>query len=120
MSIDLETSKYSHYIKFLFELIFYIRYYEDLDQPFGQHRWVEYSNIHDVDATMIQPEWHGWMHHVFDETPEEARQLGFSAEAITDHSHVPFFSNTGATNPVDMKEQHNTSQYRYLYYNLFL
>ena len=81
---------------------------------------MEYSNIHDVDATMIQPEWHGWMHHVFDETPEEARQLGFSAEAITDHSHVPFFSNTGATNPVDMKEQHNTSQYRYLYYNLFL
>jgi NADH:ubiquinone oxidoreductase subunit len=35
------------------------RYYEDLREPFGQHRWVEYSNIHDYDATMIQPEWHG-------------------------------------------------------------
>ncbi|CAK9251398.1 unnamed protein product [Sphagnum jensenii] len=39
------------------------KYYEDLSLPFGQHRWVEYSNIHDFDATMIQPEWHGWMHH---------------------------------------------------------
>ena len=33
------------------------KYYEDLDLPFGQHRWVEYSNIHNYDATMIQPEW---------------------------------------------------------------
>ena len=61
---------------------------------------------------MIQPEWHGWMHHVFDETPEEARQLAFNAEAIADHTHVPYFTNVGATNPVDAKEQHNTSQYR--------
>tara|TARA_B110000090_G_C13077661_1_gene329743 strand:+ start:172 stop:447 length:276 start_codon:yes stop_codon:yes gene_type:complete len=42
------------------------KYYENLDYPFGQHRWVEYSDIHNPDATMIQPEWHGWMHHMFD------------------------------------------------------
>jgi NADH:ubiquinone oxidoreductase subunit len=47
------------------------KYYENVDLPFGQHRWVEYSNLHDPDASMIQPEWHGWMHHMFDETPQE-------------------------------------------------
>lgn len=31
--------------------------YKNLDLPYGQHRWVEYSNIHDYDASMIPPEW---------------------------------------------------------------
>jgi NADH:ubiquinone oxidoreductase subunit len=47
------------------------KYYENVELPFGQHRWVEYSNLDNPDATMIQPEWHGWMHHAFDETPQE-------------------------------------------------
>eukprot|EP00341_Mesodinium_pulex_P010219 CAMPEP_0116903566 /NCGR_PEP_ID=MMETSP0467-20121206/10823_1 /TAXON_ID=283647 /ORGANISM="Mesodinium pulex, Strain SPMC105" /LENGTH=185 /DNA_ID=CAMNT_0004577891 /DNA_START=31 /DNA_END=585 /DNA_ORIENTATION=+ len=47
------------------------KYYEDLDLPYGQHRWVEYADIHNFDATMIPPEWHGWMHHMYDETPLE-------------------------------------------------
>ena len=29
---------------------------QDLDLPYGQHRWVEYANIHNYDASMIQPE----------------------------------------------------------------
>jgi hypothetical protein len=29
---------------------------QNLDLPYGQHRWVEYKNIHNYDATMIQPE----------------------------------------------------------------
>jgi hypothetical protein len=29
---------------------------KNLELPFGQHRWIEYKNIHDFDATMIQPE----------------------------------------------------------------
>jgi NADH:ubiquinone oxidoreductase subunit len=33
--------------------------------------WVEYSDIHNPDASMIAPEWHGWMHHVFDEIPNQ-------------------------------------------------
>jgi len=37
----------------------------------GQHRWVEYKDIHNFDASMIPPEWHGWMHHTFDETPTD-------------------------------------------------
>jgi hypothetical protein len=32
------------------------RYYEDLDLPYGQHRWIEYKDVHNFDATMIQPE----------------------------------------------------------------
>eukprot|EP00341_Mesodinium_pulex_P003822 CAMPEP_0116974660 /NCGR_PEP_ID=MMETSP0467-20121206/55312_1 /TAXON_ID=283647 /ORGANISM="Mesodinium pulex, Strain SPMC105" /LENGTH=82 /DNA_ID=CAMNT_0004666869 /DNA_START=1 /DNA_END=246 /DNA_ORIENTATION=+ len=32
------------------------KYYENLDLPFGQHRWIEYSNIHNPDPTMIHPD----------------------------------------------------------------
>lgn len=35
----------------------------------GQHRWVEYADIHNFDASQIPPEWHGWMTHTFDEPP---------------------------------------------------
>ncbi len=38
------------------------KYYENLvDYPYGQHRWVEYKDIHNYDASQISPEWHGWM-----------------------------------------------------------
>ncbi len=33
------------------------KYYEDLDQPYGQHRWVEYADIHNFDPTNITPEY---------------------------------------------------------------
>jgi NADH:ubiquinone oxidoreductase subunit len=42
------------------------RYYENLDYPHGQHRWVEYKDIHNYDASMIPPEWHGWHTHMHD------------------------------------------------------
>ena len=29
---------------------------QDLDLPYGQHRWIEYKDCHNFDATMIQPE----------------------------------------------------------------
>ena len=32
------------------------KYFENLELPYGQHRWVEYSNIHNYDASMIPPE----------------------------------------------------------------
>ena len=87
------------------------KYYEDLDLPFGQHRWVEYSNIHDPDATMIQPEWHGWMHHMFDETPDQITKydkvaLTATDDAIYDH-HVGKIGEK-----VDATEQVNQSQLR--------
>ncbi len=33
------------------------KYYEDLDLPYGQHRWVEYADIHNFDPTNITPEY---------------------------------------------------------------
>lgn len=31
-------------------------------------RWVIYAR--DVEATMVPPEWHGWLHHAHDRLPE--------------------------------------------------
>lgn len=87
-------------------------YYEDLEQPFGQHRWVEYKNIHNPDATMIQPEWHGWMHHMFDETPDEMDKIEKLTLATTPVTHAIYNTHVGKIEPVDAKEQVDTSQYR--------
>lgn len=32
------------------------KYYEDINQPFGQDRWIEYADIHNPDPTLIAPE----------------------------------------------------------------
>lgn len=40
------------------------RYYQDAA---GQRRWVVYK--HTVDASLITPDWHGWLHHTFKEPP---------------------------------------------------
>lgn len=46
------------------------RYFENLDEQHGRHRWVEYNTeLGHHDASRIQPEWHGWMHHMTDNTP---------------------------------------------------
>lgn len=37
-------------------LFLYHIFVKNLDYPFGQHRWVEYADIHNFDATNIQPE----------------------------------------------------------------
>ena len=90
------------------------KYYEDLDQPYGQHRWVEYADIHNPDAAMIQPEWHGWMHHMFDETPAEV-DMKFAALQSHDNAHstAAFPDHVGkiAGKPDDL-DQTATSFYR--------
>jgi NADH:ubiquinone oxidoreductase subunit len=35
----------------------------------GDKRWVLYSGV--VDASKISPDWHGWLHHTWDEPPSE-------------------------------------------------
>jgi len=35
----------------------------------GQRRWVIYNGV--ADASRISPDWHGWLHHTFDEVPSE-------------------------------------------------
>ena len=34
----------------------------------GSKRWVIYNG--DMEASRIGPDWHGWLHHTWDETPD--------------------------------------------------
>jgi NADH:ubiquinone oxidoreductase subunit len=43
------------------------RYFQDRS---GTRRWVIYKNT--VDASLIPPDWHGWLHHTFREPPTVA------------------------------------------------
>ena len=47
------------------------KYYKNLEEQHGRHRWVEYNTDNDPhrEPTRIQPEWHGWMTHMTDNTP---------------------------------------------------
>uniref|UniRef100_A0A7S2GA95 NADH dehydrogenase [ubiquinone] 1 alpha subcomplex subunit 12 n=2 Tax=Florenciella parvula TaxID=236787 RepID=A0A7S2GA95_9STRA len=51
------------------------QYFENLDYPHGQHRWVEYADIHNYDAASVPPEWHGWMTHMQDAPGSDAREF---------------------------------------------
>ncbi|WP_299928875.1 NADH:ubiquinone oxidoreductase subunit NDUFA12 [uncultured Pelagimonas sp.] len=39
-------------------------YYESRD---GKKRWVMFNG--EVEASRVSPDWHGWLHHTFDERP---------------------------------------------------
>ena len=41
-------------------------YYTDAK---GDRRWVIYNGL--VEGSRVSPDWHGWLHHTFDETPSE-------------------------------------------------
>jgi len=48
-------------------------YYEDPSAPYGRTRWVEYPTPKGIwaieqsyDASMVSPEWHGWLHYTHD------------------------------------------------------
>ncbi|ALG90950.1 MAG: NADH:ubiquinone oxidoreductase subunit NDUFA12 [Pseudomonadota bacterium] len=43
------------------------QFYETRD---GKRRWVIYNG--EVEASRISPDWHGWLHHTFDERPGDA------------------------------------------------
>ena len=36
----------------------------------GKRRWVIYNG--EAEASRVGPDWHGWLHHTFDEPPTEA------------------------------------------------
>ncbi len=40
------------------------RYYQTAD---GKRRWVIYDAT--VEASLVSPDWHGWLHHTFDQPP---------------------------------------------------
>lgn len=35
----------------------------------GKRRWVIYAG--EVEASRVSPDWHGWLHHTFKETPSD-------------------------------------------------
>ncbi len=41
-------------------------YYQTAD---GKRRWVVYDGV--AEASRVSPDWHGWLHHTFDEVPSE-------------------------------------------------
>jgi len=47
------------------------QYYEGNAELPGRHRWVVFPSKKLVDASSVPPEWHGWLHHMNDETPIE-------------------------------------------------
>lgn len=85
------------------------KYYQDDTAPFGQHRWVEYADIHNFDASMIQPDWHGWMHHMYDEVPGEEKP--FEYRPTDTSTHAPYNTHVGLS-VLPPIEQLNKSQYR--------
>jgi len=48
------------------------RYYEERKAPEGwrRRRWVVYAGT--VEASRVPPDWHGWLHHTFDQPPTAA------------------------------------------------
>ena len=42
------------------------QFYQTAD---GKHRWVIYNGV--ADASRISADWHGWLHHTYDEPPSE-------------------------------------------------
>ena len=42
------------------------KYYETRD---GKRRWVIFDGL--AEASRVSPEWHGWLHHTFDEPPNK-------------------------------------------------
>ncbi|RLN43131.1 putative NADH dehydrogenase [Panicum miliaceum] len=48
------------------------KYYEKLhDTQYGRHRWVEYAEKDRYNASQVPPEWHGWLHHITDNTGDQ-------------------------------------------------
>ena len=62
------------------------QYYQTAD---GKRRWVVYNGY--ADASRVSPDWHGWLHHTFDEVPSETPLPRKNWEK----DHKPNLSGTG-------------------------
>jgi NADH:ubiquinone oxidoreductase subunit len=56
----------------------------------GKRRWVIYNG--ESEASRISPEWHGWLHHTWDEPPTKQALRRKSWE----QPHLPNLTGTGA------------------------
>jgi NADH:ubiquinone oxidoreductase subunit len=55
----------------------------------GAKRWVIYNGI--IDGSRVAPEWHGWLHHTWQEPPTKAPP----ARKPWEKPHVPNMTGTG-------------------------
>ena len=60
-------------------------YYRNKD---GSRRWVIYNG--EMEASRVSPDWHGWLHHTWDEPPSE-KPL---ARKAWEKPHVPNLTGT--------------------------
>jgi NADH:ubiquinone oxidoreductase subunit len=76
--------------EFVFEDAFGNKYYEERKETYDgrKRRWVTYKGY--ADASRIPPEWHGWLHHMYAERPNETPLLTQSYEI----EHMPNLTGT--------------------------
>jgi len=85
------------------------RYYENrIDYPFGQHRWVEPADRHNFDATMVPPDWHGWMTSMNDASPSQEEEYINNTK-----KHTIQMEKSDA--PVDHAFGHTSERYNFHY-----
>ncbi|KYR02729.1 NADH dehydrogenase ubiquinone 1 alpha subcomplex subunit 12 [Tieghemostelium lacteum] len=73
------------------------RYYENLEEVHGRHRWVEYFDRKNPEATNVPPEWHSWLHHISDKPGED--MLPFSPFYKREHFKNPTGTDGAYTPP---------------------
>lgn len=56
----------------------------------GKRRWVIFNG--EAEASRISPEWHGWLHHTWDEPPTEAPPR----RKVWEKPHLPNLTGTAA------------------------
>lgn len=44
------------------------KYYENLEEQPGRHRWIDYA-AHDYNTVQVEPQWHSWLHHIRQDPP---------------------------------------------------
>ncbi len=60
----------------------------------GKRRWVIYNGV--AEASNVSPDWHGWLHHTFEEPPED----GELPRKAWEKDHKPNLTGTdGAYHP---------------------
>lgn len=63
------------------------RFYQTAD---GRHRWVIYNG--EAEASRVSADWHGWLHHTYDEPPSQ-RPL---PKQRWEKAHLPNLTGTAA------------------------
>ncbi|EFA78804.1 NADH dehydrogenase ubiquinone 1 alpha subcomplex subunit 12 [Heterostelium album PN500] len=85
-------------------------YFENLNEPHGRHRWVEYADPAKPEATTVPPEWfsrdrlddsrlHSWLHHISDKHGNSQDMISFTPQYKRDHLSNPTGTDGAYTPP---------------------